>query len=338
MAVTSMKALLEAGVHFGHRTGRWNPKMDPFIFTERNGVHIIDLQQTIQALEETRALVRDVVADDGIILFVGTKRQAQETITREAERCGMPYVSQRWLGGTLTNWRTIRQRIDYLLELEDKQERGEFDLLTKKEAIGLEREIKKLNTRLGGIKQMERLPDLLFVVDVLREETAVKEANKLEIPVLAVVDTNCNPDLIDYVIPANDDAIRSIQLITHLTAEAVIEGLNMQKVQEFEEGEAEMPLTEEDERYLSAATLARLKELSFEEEEAEEAVEAAEAVEAVEGAEIAEATEGTEGAEVAEIAEVEEAEEAAAEEPAEQEEQESEGQSSEPTAEAETEE
>jgi small subunit ribosomal protein S2 len=252
----------------------------------------------------------------------------------------MPYVSQRWLGGTLTNWRTIRQRIDYLLELEDKQERGEFDLLTKKEAIGLEREIKKLNTRLGGIKQMERLPDLLFVVDVLREETAVKEANKLEIPVLAVVDTNCNPDLIDYVIPANDDAIRSIQLITHLTAEAVIEGLNMQKVQEFEEGEAEMPLTEEDERYLSAATLARLKELSFEEEEAEEAVEAAEAVEAVEGAEIAEATEGTEGAEVAEIAEVEEAEEAApaAEETTEQEEQESEGQSSEPTAEAETEE
>ncbi|MGD1995720.1 MAG: 30S ribosomal protein S2 [Anaerolineae bacterium] len=287
MAGTSMRALLEAGVHFGHRTGRWNPKMESYIFTERNGVHIIDLQQTIRDLEEACVLVRDTVADGGLILFVGTKRQAQEIIEREAERCDMPYVNQRWLGGTLTNWRTIRQRIDYLLELEDRRDRGEFDLLTKKEAIGLEREITRLNNRLGGIKRMERLPDLLYVVDVMREETAVKEANKLEIPVVAIVDTNCDPDIVDYLVPANDDAIRSIRLITGLIADSVLEGRDLRESREPEEVEAEMEaLGEEDEKYLSAATLARLKELSFDDEEEEEEGETAPAEE--EGEEAAE--------------------------------------------------
>lgn len=271
MAVTSMKSLLEAGVHFGHRTRRWNPKMKSYIFTERNGVHIIDLQQTMSTLQETTALVRETVGEGGTILFVGTKRQAQETIKYEAERCSMPYVNQRWLGGTLTNWRTIRSRIDHLLELEARRDRGEFELLpNKKEALWLHREIKKLNYRLGGIKQMERLPDLVFVVDVIREVTAVKEANKLEIPVIAMVDTNCDPDLIDYVIPANDDAIRSIKLITSLMADAVLDGLALRK--SYEEGQemvAEEGL-EADGKYLSAATLERLKELSFEEGEEEE--------------------------------------------------------------------
>jgi small subunit ribosomal protein S2 len=265
MAVTSMKALLEAGVHFGHRTRRWNPKMKPYIFTERNGVHIIDLQQTMTALGNVGALIRDLIAAGGSILFVGTKRQAQETIELEAQRCGMPYVNLRWLGGTLTNWQTIRKRIDYLLNLESRQDRGEFELLTKKEALDLQRQIVKLNNRLGGIKEMHNLPDILYVVDVRRETTAVKEANKLGIPVVAVVDTNCDPDPIDYLIPANDDAIRAIKLITNLMAEAVLEGIALRKAHEPELAEAEEPV-EEDEKYLSAATLARLRELSFEEE------------------------------------------------------------------------
>ena len=265
MAVTSMKALLEAGVHFGHRTRRWNPKMKPFIFTERNGVHIIDLQQTMTALGNVRVLIRDTVAEGGSVLFVGTKRQAQETIELEGQRCGMPYVNLRWLGGTLTNWQTIRKRIDYLINLESRRDRGELDLLTKKEALDLQRQIVKLNNRLGGIKEMHRLPDILYVVDVRRETTAVKEANKLGIPVVAVVDTNCDPDPIDYLIPANDDAIRAIKLITSLMAEAVLEGIALRKAHEPELAEAEEPV-EEDEKYLSAATLARLRELSFEEE------------------------------------------------------------------------
>ena len=274
MAVVSMKLLLETGVHFGHRTRRWNPKMKPYIFTERNGVHIIDLQQTLAALEEASALLRDAVAEGGTVLFVGTKRQAQDTISQEAQRCSMPHVSERWLGGTLTNWRTIRQRIDYLLELEARRDRGEFELLTKREALGLQRQIDKLNVRLGGIKQMTQLPDLLYVVDVRRETTAVKEANSLGIPVVAVVDTNCDPDPIDYVIPANDDAIRAIRLITGLMAEAALEGLALRKAYEPEMAEVEA-LTQEDEKYLSPATLARLRELRFEEEGAAE-VESAE--------------------------------------------------------------
>jgi small subunit ribosomal protein S2 len=263
-----MKLLLETGVHFGHRTRRWNPKMKPYIFTERNGVHIIDLQQTIVALDEVFALVRDAVAEGGTLLLVGTKRQAQDTIAQEAQRCDMPYVNQRWLGGTLTNWRTIRQRIDYLHDLESRRDRGEFDLLTKREALGLQRRIDKLNGRLGGIKEMDRLPDLMYVVDVRREATAIREANKLDIPVVAIVDTNCDPDPIDYLIPANDDAIRAIRLITSLMADAVIEGVSLRKAQEPEMAEVEA-LTDEDKKYLSPATLARLRELRFDEEEEE---------------------------------------------------------------------
>jgi small subunit ribosomal protein S2 len=269
MAVVSMKALLETGVHFGHRTRRWNPKMKPYIFTERNGVHIIDLQQTIVAIEGAYALVRDTVAEGGTVLFVGTKRQAQETIAQEAERCGMPYVNQRWLGGTLTNWRTIRKRIEYLLNLEARRDRGDFERLKKKEALGLERQIDKLNARLGGIREMRNLPDLLFVVDVRREATAIKEANKLDIPIIAIVDTNCDPDPVYHVIPANDDAIRAIKLITAKLADGVLEGKAQRKAHEPEESEVEA-ITLEDEKYLSAATLARLKELSFEEGEEEE--------------------------------------------------------------------
>jgi len=184
-----MKALLETGVHFGHRTRKWNPKMKPYIFTERNGIHIIDLQQTLRSIRDAYELVRDIVADGGTVLFVGTKRQAQETIAREAMRAGMPYVNERWLGGTLTNWRTISQRIEHLKNLERRRDAGEFEFLTKKEALMLEREIENLNIRLGGIRDMKRLPDLLYVVDVFREDTAVREANKLNIPIVAVVDT-----------------------------------------------------------------------------------------------------------------------------------------------------
>jgi small subunit ribosomal protein S2 len=270
MAVVSMKALLETGVHFGHRTRRWNPKMKPYIFTERNGVHIIDLQQTIAAISRYYEFIRESVGAGGTVLFVGTKRQAQETIAVEAQRCGMPYVNQRWLGGTLTNWRTIRQRIDYLLNLEARRDRGDFERLTKKEALGLQRQIEKLNNRLGGIREMRELPDLLFVVDVRRETTAVAEANKLGIPILAIVDTNCDPDPIDYVIPANDDAIRAIKLITSKIADAVLEGVALRKAYEPEEALEAEEITVEDEKYLSAATLARLKELTFEDQEQEE--------------------------------------------------------------------
>ncbi len=266
MAVISMKALLETGVHFGHRTRRWNPKMKPYIFTERNGVHIIDLQQTIAAINRAYELARDTVAAGGTVLFVGTKRQAQETIAQEAQRCGMPYITQRWLGGTLTNWRTIRKRIDYLLSLEARRDRGDFERLTKKEALGLQRQIEKLNARLGGIREMSELPALLYVIDVRREATAIKEANKLGIPVIALVDTNCDPDPIDCVIPANDDAIRAIKLITSKIADGVLEGMAQRKAYEPEVPEVS-EVSVEDEKYLSAATLARLKELTFEEEE-----------------------------------------------------------------------
>ena len=272
MAVVSMKALLETGVHFGHRTKRWNPKMKSFIYTERNGIHIIDLQQTLTTLDRAYNVVRDTVSEDGIILFVGTKRQAQESIAEQAQRCGMPYVNQRWLGGTLTNWRTIHQRIDHLLNLEERQERGDFERLLKKEALQLEREIAKLNQRLSGIKDMRVLPDMLFITDVRRETTAVKEANKLGIPIVAMVDTNCDPDPIDYIIPANDDAIRANKLIITKIADAVIEGQNMRASLIPEEEELEMELDEE--KYLGAATLAKLKsgELEFKGEEPAEAL------------------------------------------------------------------
>lgn len=270
MPVVGIKELLETGVHFGHRAPKWNPKMEPFIFTARNGIHIIDLQQTVSALDRVYAFVRDTVAAGGLVLFVGTKRQAQETIQREAERANMPYVNQRWLGGTLTNWRTIRQRIDALKNLEARRDRGEFDLLTKKEALQLHRQIEKLQHRLGGIREMGGLPAALFVVDVRREHTAVKEANILEIPVIALVDTNCDPDVIDYIIPANDDAIRAIKLLTSKIADAAVEGMNMrQKSEDFEEDEEidydSYMDQEDDEAYLGESTLAKLRggDISF---------------------------------------------------------------------------
>jgi small subunit ribosomal protein S2 len=229
MAVVSMKTLLESGVHFGHRTHKWNPNMKPYIFTERNGIHIINLQLTVKAIEEAHETVKQIVAGGGTVLFVGTKRQAQETIQQEADRCGMPYVTARWLGGFLTNWRTIRDRINELERLEREQERGNFERLKKKERLQLQREIDKLDMRLGGIRSMTRLPDLMFVVDVRREETAIHEANLLNIPTLALVDTNCDPTNIDYVIPSNDDAIRAIKLLVSMVADAVLEGKDLRK-------------------------------------------------------------------------------------------------------------
>lgn len=273
----TLKQLLETGVHFGHRTQKWNPKMAPYIFTQRNGIHIIDLQQTIANLNAYYDVVRDLVAQGGNVLFVGTKRQAQETIAQEAKRCGMPYVNQRWLGGTLTNWRTIRERIDTLKKLEARRDKGEFDLLTKREALMLHRKIEKLNLRLGGIRDMRRLPDLLIVVDTRREATAVKEANILNIPVMALVDTNCDPTVIDYVLPGNDDAMRAIKLIVEALADAVIEGMAMRDKNEFVETDEEEIYTskydsyedEDDEKYLGASTLAKLRDtkLSFEDED-----------------------------------------------------------------------
>ncbi len=277
MSVVSMKALLETGVHFGHRARKWNPKMKPYIFTERNGIHIIDLQQTIVYLDEIYNLVRETVADGGSVLFVGTKRQAQETIASEAQRCHMPYVNQRWLGGTLTNWRTVRSRLETMKRLERQLEEGVFDQLTKKERLLLDRKMDKLELRFGGLRNMSRLPDLLYVVDTRREETAVKEANSLKIPVIALVDTNCDPDAIDYVIPANDDAIRAIKLLTSTLANAVLEGIALRKtrVDEEELPEEDVDFVEvmtdedEDEAYLGEATLAKLRsgDLDFEGEE-----------------------------------------------------------------------
>jgi len=228
-SVISMKALLESGVHFGHRTNKWNPLMKPYIFTERNGIHIIDLQQTVKSINDAYNLIRDTVADNGVVLFVGTKRQAQETIVEEATRCGMPYVVERWLGGTLTNWTTIQQRLFELERLERMQTSGEINRLTKKERLLIEREIKRLETRLGGLRTMRTLPNLIFVVDVMREDTALMEANAKDIPVIAMVDTNCDPRGVDYVIPSNDDAIRAIKLMVAKIADAILEGKAMRK-------------------------------------------------------------------------------------------------------------
>jgi small subunit ribosomal protein S2 len=239
MAVVEMKELLEAGVHFGHRIKRWHPKMRSYIFTERNGIHIIDIQQTIERLEITTELIKEDISEGGMLLFVGTKKQAAENIAEAAQRCSMPYVNERWLGGTLTNFRTIRQRIDHLIDLEHRFATGEFEGLTKKEILGLERKTAKLNRRLGGIKTMDRLPTLVFITDVRREQIAVKEANKLGIPIIAMVDTNCDPTPIDYVVPANDDAIRSIKLIANKLADAVIEGQQIRAAILAEEEEEE---------------------------------------------------------------------------------------------------
>jgi small subunit ribosomal protein S2 len=272
-SVVSMKALLESGVHFGHRTNKWDPAMKPYIFTERNGIHIIDLQQTVKSLNDAYGVVRDVAAKGGTVLFVGTKRQAQETIREEAERCGMPSVTERWLGGTLTNWVTIQQRIRELERLERMTETGEIHMLTKKEGLMIEREINRLNIRLSGIRHMVNLPNLLFVIDVTREETAIHEANLKEIPVIALVDTNCNPVNVDYPIPSNDDAIRAIKLLVGKMADAVLEGKSMRKDDVADEGFETSAAREaaaaaprfsrdeelSDEELLGASTLAKLR-------------------------------------------------------------------------------
>ena len=235
----SMKALLEAGVHFGHQTRRWNPKMRPYIFTERNGIHIIDLQQTVGRLTVALDFVRDLIAAGGQILMVGTKKQARDVIESDARRCGMPYVTTRWLGGTLTNFFTIQNRIDYLVRLEDARARGDLENLPKKERLLKEEEIVRLNRYLGGIKEMTALPGAIFIVDTEKEDIAVAEAQRMGIPMVALVDTNCNPDVIDYPIPSNDDAIRAIKLITARVADSVLDGLTAREHAQKAELEAE---------------------------------------------------------------------------------------------------
>ena len=235
--VISMKQLLEAGVHFGHQTRRWNPKMAQYIFTERNGIYIIDLQKTVKKLEEAYFFARDIAAEGKSILFVGTKKQAQEAIKEEAERVGMYYVNARWLGGMLTNFKTMRRRIDRLNQLKKMEEDGTFDLLLKKEVIKLQAEIAKLEKYLGGVKEMNKLPGAMFIVDPRKERNAIAEARRLGIPVIAIVDTNCDPEEVDYVIPGNDDAIRAIKLISQTIANAVVEA--RQGVQEETEAPAE---------------------------------------------------------------------------------------------------
>lgn len=272
-----MRTLLETGVHFGHRTNKWNPKMDEFIFTQRNGIHIIDLQITLKNLHAYHDMIVDMTSNGLTVLFVGTKRQAQEIVQREADRCGMPYVNYRWLGGTLTNWKTIRSRIDTLKDLEKRRDEGEFDRLTKKEALVLERKIAKLQLRLGGIRDMKRVPDLMIVVDAEREHTAVKEANILGIPVMALVDTNADPDQIDYILPANDDAMRSIRLLVGALADAVIEGQSIRQ-SDMEEDEDQDLFTSayedddyEDEDLLGESTLKKLRDSKlFDEDEDDE--------------------------------------------------------------------
>ena len=244
MAVVSMKQLLEAGVHFGHQTRRWNPKMAPYIYTERNGIYIIDLQKTVKKLEEAYAFVRDLSANGGNVLFVGTKKQAQDAIREEAARCGGYYVNARWLGGMLTNFRTMRTRIDRLTQLRKMEEDGTFAMLPKKEVIKHQGEIEKLEKYLGGVKEMKKLPAALFIVDPRKERNAIAEARKLNIPIVAIVDTNCDPDEIDYVIPGNDDAIRAIRLIASAMANAAIEGRQGEDVAAEEAPAAEAPAAE----------------------------------------------------------------------------------------------
>jgi len=276
----SMKALLEAGVHFGHRSKKWNPKMKPYIFTERNGIHILDLQQTIVTLEESFTLVRDSVARGGLVLFVGTKRQAQEIVKQEAERASMPYVNESWLAGTLTNWVTIKDRIETLKRFERERDEGLDTMLTKKERLIRSRIIDKLQIRLGGLREMGRRPDLMFIIDVRREYLAVKEANTMGVPIIALVDTNCDPDQIDYVIPANDDAIRAVKLLSGRIADAAIEGMAMRKAYgddarggkdepttmsevDLARYEKDLDDTGTNEDLLGKSTLAKLKDLDF---------------------------------------------------------------------------
>jgi len=232
MAVISMKQLLEAGVHFGHQTRRWNPKMAEFIFAERNGIYIIDLQKTVRKVDEAYRVISEIISDGGEILFVGTKKQAQDSIKEEAIRCGMFYVNERWLGGMLTNFKTMQMRVQRLKELEKMQEDGRMDLLPKKEVAKLEHELDKLQRNLNGVKHMKRVPDVLFIVDARKERIAIQEARTLGIPIVAIVDTNCDPDEVDYVIPGNDDAIRAIKLIAGRLADAVLEARQGEQLNE----------------------------------------------------------------------------------------------------------
>ena len=238
MSVVSMKQLLEAGVHFGHQTRRWNPKMEPYIFTERNGIYIIDLQKTVKMIDSAYDYVKNVAADGGIVLFVGTKKQAQDSIEEEATRSGQYYVNHRWLGGTLTNWKTIQSRINRLKELKKMSEDGTFDILPKKEVSVLTKQREKLERFLGGIEDMPRIPDVMYVVDPHKEQIAVREAHKLHIPIVAMVDTNTDPDDVDVIIPSNDDAIRAVRLITSKMADAVIEGKQGQDEQKTSDDDA----------------------------------------------------------------------------------------------------
>ena len=247
----TIKQLLEAGAHFGHQTSRWHPRMKTYIFTKRNGIHIIDLEQTASMLDKACDFVRQVAAEGGTILFVGTKKQAQESVTEEAQRCGMYYVNQRWIGGVLTNFATIQARIDYLVRLEDRQAKGDFSRLPKKEALKLEDEILRLNRQMGGIKEMTSLPSALFIIEPAKERIALAEAKRVGIPVVAMVDTNCNPDEIDYPIPANDDAIKTIKLICSKITDSVIEG----KI-----GEAEAPIEEGQEEGLEELEVTEISE------------------------------------------------------------------------------
>jgi len=310
----SMKTLLESGVHFGHRTNRWDPRMKPYIFTERNGIHIIDLQQTVQELRKIYDIIRDKIADGGNILFVGTKRQAQETIQMEAERCGMPYVIERWLPGTITNWMTIHQRIIELDQLEKLRDSGEINRLVKKEGLMIERRIKRLLVHLSGIRHMNGVPDMIFIVDINREDTAVHEANLKKIPVIALVDTNCNPENIDHLIPCNDDAIRAIKLMAAKMADAVIEGMEMRQKEEIESKDSTPTLQKLAERKREAEEAAAKAAAKAAEKTAEEAAEesieeAAEEVAEVTAEEAAEETIEETAEEVAEVIAEETAEE-----------------------------
>ena len=256
MSVVSMKQLLEAGVHFGHLTRRWNPKMAQYIFTERNGIYIIDLQKTVKKLNDAYMFIRDISAEGKDILFVGTKKQAQDSVKEDAEACGMPFVNARWLGGMLTNFRTIRQRIERLNQLRGMRDDGTFELLPKKEVIKLNLEIEKLEKFLGGIQDMHKLPGALFIVDPRKEKIAVQEAHKLGIPIVAIVDTNCDPDEVDYVIPGNDDAIRAVKLITQTMAAAVIEGRQGEQGSAATEGEEVVEVSEEAEEAAAVEEIA----------------------------------------------------------------------------------
>lgn len=269
MSVVSMKSLLEAGVHFGHQTRRWNPKMSKFIFTERNGIYIIDLQKTVKQIDDAYNYVRDIVADGGEVLFVGTKKQAQEAIETEAKRCGQHFVSQRWLGGMLTNYKTIKTRINRLHKLYEMEEDGTFDLLPKKEVSQLERDREKLEKNLGGIRKMNKMPSVLFVVDPKKEYIAVHEAKILGIPVVGIVDTNCDPDELDIAIPGNDDAIRAVKLLTSTIADAVIEANQGREDSEDVYSETENDTEETDEELVSEEDLKEFVENSEEESDEE---------------------------------------------------------------------